>query len=235
MRNRSFERATAVVTLTLFSALAACGDSTSGGTTPSPTSTGVTTTSPIPTSSATSTTRAPDATSAADVVRAFATQVVGMHDPVIGPEVPTAADPNTVTVEVRSRRENGTADPALPATTVTARRTNGVWAPVSATGSRLRIDAPPAGTSLAAGFVTPSGVASAFEGTVVVSALLTTAAGTQPVTQAVTTAAGMQDAAWSTRLELGATSGSGFILATTTAGTDLGPPAFALVPVTFSR
>jgi hypothetical protein len=167
---------------------------------------------------------------AVETVRAFAEDVVGMVDPVVEWTDMDDSAPPQATVEVRTRREGGEADPSLTPTVVSLVGTeDGGWRIVTATSDLLIIEAPPPDMRLSAGFVTPSGQATAFEGTVVVRALV----GTEVVAEEVATAEGTQDALWATRLELGSASGDGYILAFTTSGTELGPPVFALAPVTF--
>jgi hypothetical protein len=110
----------------------------------------------------------------------------------------------------------------------------GTWTVMAATGPQVAVDRPAPDTVLSAGVITPAGTASAYEGTVVVQVLLSTAAGTQKVAEAVTTAEGTEHAPWSARVVTGGdVSGAGYVLASTTAGTDRGAPAFALVPVMF--
>jgi hypothetical protein len=167
---------------------------------------------------------------ALDVVRTFAEDQVGMVDPVVGSFETDDDAPPRATVEVRTRREGGAEDPTLTPTVVRLVGDGDQWRIVSASGDFLSIESPPEGTRLSAGFVTPSGRASAFEGTVVVQALL----GTQVLGEQVTTAEGIEDAPWSARVETGtAATGDGYIFAFTTAGTEQGPPVFALVPVVF--
>ncbi|HEX7096605.1 MAG TPA: hypothetical protein VF183_12025 [Acidimicrobiales bacterium] len=210
-----------------------CGDDDTPaitGTTAAPETTVGSTTSAAPTTTTVSLEQA-----ALDLVRTFAEEEVGMVDPVVGPFAAADAD-GTATVEVRPRREGGAEDPSLPATVVTLREGSDGWEIESATGPLLRIDSPPPGQVLSAGFVTPSGVATAFEGTVVVSALVGSPSGWRELGQEVTTAEGIEDAPWSARVETGTeATGPGFVLATTTAGTESGPPAFALVPVRWGQ
>jgi hypothetical protein len=201
--------------------LAGCGDD-DGGTV---------TTSTTPTTEST-TTIGGDSTEegAIAVVRTFAEEQVGMVDPVVELKGIDESLPRRARVEVRTRREGGAADPSLTPTVVVLVEDGASWQIESATSDFLTFDSPPPGTSLIAGFVTPSGVATAFEGTVIVRALL----GDEVLGEAVATAEGTEDAPWAARIELGTeANGDGYILAFTTAGTEQGPPVFALVPVTF--
>jgi hypothetical protein len=227
MTERRWRRASAALVLAAMT-IVGCGDDDddgSGTTTAPPTSSEATTT--------TSTTIVGPAEDAvATTVRTFAEDVVGMVDPVIGPVTLHDGAPAQATVEVRTRREGGAEDDSLPPTVVELTADGDGWRIVSATGPDLTIDSPPAGMRLSAGFVTPSGRATAYEGTVVVQALL----GTEVLGEEVTTAEGIDDAPWSARVETGVEAqGDGWILAFTTAGTELGAPVFALVPVTFGE
>jgi hypothetical protein len=223
MTERRWRRASAAVVLAAMT-FVGCGDDDGGSstTTSPPTSSEATTTS--------TTVVGPAEDAVATTVRAFAEDVVGMVDPVIGPVTLHGGDPAQATVEVRTRREGGGADGSLPPTVVELTAHDDGWRIVSAAGPNLTIDSPPAGMRLSAGFVTPSGRATAYEGTVVVQALL----GTEVLGEQVTTAEGIDDAPWSARVETGVEAeGDGWILAFTTAGTEMGAPVFALVPVTF--
>lgn len=231
MRRRTrHAAATALVALSLV--LAACGDDGEADTTGSTTTAEPTTTTSTPTDT---TDPASDEEAALDAVRAFAEDVVGMVDPVVGPFTPAPGDDGLGTVEVRTRREGGAADLTLPATDVVVRRGEGTgeWVVESASGTMISFDSPPPGQILSAGFVTPSGRATAFEGTVVVQVLAVEDSGTRVLGEVVTTSEeGNTDAAWAARLDTGNDyDGPGYVLAMTTAGTDLGPPAFAVVPV----
>lgn len=217
--------------------LAGCGDDDGG-----PATTGTTlapTTTDAPTNTATvapSTTLATGEEAALELVRSFATDQVGMVDPVVGPFTTVPDDPDAATVEVRTRREGGGEDLSLPPTVVSLRVGADGWRIESAAGPNLRIDDPPPGQALSAGFVTPSGVATAYEATVIVHALIESPSGWRELGRQVTTAEGTEDAFWATRIETGTdAAGPGFLLATTTTGTELGPPAFALVPVRWER
>lgn len=224
--------------LVLVLALAGCGDDdgpASTGTTGAPSTTAApSTTTSEPT--APTTTVPNDEAAALELVRAFATDEAGMVDPVVGPFASAPGEPGAATVEVRTRREGGGEDPSLPPTIVTLVADDDGWRIESATGPNLRFDSPPPGQVLSAGFVTPSGFATAFEGTVVVRALVETPSGWRELGRQVATAEGLEDAFWAARIETGHDAeGPGFLLATTTSGTDLGPPVFALVPVQWER
>src|SRR5690606_27209072 len=107
--------------LAVLLALAGCGDD-GGGTASTGTTGAPSTTTETTTTTAAPTTTVPSGEQAAlDLVRAFATDEVGMVDPVVGPFAPAADDPGTATVEVRTRREGGGEDPSLPPTVVTVR------------------------------------------------------------------------------------------------------------------
>ena len=153
-----------------------------------------------------------------------------MVDPVVGPFAPGETQ-GTATVEVRPRREDGTEDLSLTPTIVTLGAVGDGWHIESATSEAVTFDSPPANMRLIAGFVSPSGTASAFEGTVIVQALL----GPDVIDEQTATAFGTDNGMWATRLELGRASGDGYLLAFTTAGTERGAPAFALVPVAFGE
>jgi hypothetical protein len=236
------ERSGRLAALAIVGALALVGCSDDGGDDGAPPSTAATTTVVTSTTTSTTTTTAPgptvpattttaelsvDAQRMRAVVRSFAERQVGMVDPVVGNLAVIGSTPRTGRAEVWPRREDGSMDLALPSTTVELVAEGDTWRIVSATSDNLTIEAPPAGMSLIAGFVTPSGRATAFEGTVVVQALV----GTDVIAEVVTTAEGIEDAPWAARLELGRASGEGYILAFTTAGTSMGAPVFAVTPV----
>jgi hypothetical protein len=202
--------------------LAGCGDD--DGAAPEATTTSA------PASTTTDLAVNPTADDAIATVRSFAEDQVGMVDPVVELSGIDEGTPRQATVEVRTRREGGAEDPTLTPTVVQLVEDGDVWRIDSATSEFLTFDSPPPGTRLIAGFVTPSGFATAFEGTVIVQALLDG----EVLGDEIATAEGSEDAFWAARVELGTEArGEGYILAFTTAGTEQGPPVFALVPVAF--
>jgi hypothetical protein len=204
-----------------FAGFAGCGDDDGAAT-------GATTTAAP--SSTTSVEVNPTADDAIATVRSFAEDQVGMVDPVVELSGVDDGTPRQATVEVRTRREGGAEDPTLTPTVVRLVDDGDDWRIESATSDFLTFDSPPPGTRLSAGFVTPSGVATAFEGTVIVQALLDG----EVLGEEIATAEGSEDAFWAARVELGTEArGEGYILAFTTAGTEQGPPVFAVVPVAF--
>jgi hypothetical protein len=232
-RRTTRARHAAVAALLVTLALAACSDDDDDS---APTTTGVSTTVTTAAPTTTSTTVPGPSTTAelsADaqrmraVVFDFAEDQVGMVEPVVGELTIQDGSPRTGRAKVWPRREDGSMDLSLPSTQVELVAEGDTWRIVSATSENLTIESPPEGMSLIAGFVTPSGRATAFEGTVVVQALV----GTDVVAEVVTTAEGIEDAPWAARLELGQARGDGYILAFTTAGTSRGAPVFAAVPV----
>jgi hypothetical protein len=232
---RSTRHALAAALVAISLVLAACGDDGDTDTTGSTTTNEATTTTTTTSTPTDTTEPATDEQDALDAVRTFAEETVGMVDPVVGPFTPAPGDDDLGTVEVRTRREGGAEDLTLPATDVVVRRTEsaGAWQVESASGPLLSFDSPPPGPVLSAGFVTPSGRATAYEGTVVVQVLANEVSGVRVLGEVVTTSdEGNTDAAWAARLDTGRDyAGPGYVLAMTTAGTDLGPPAFAVVPV----
>jgi hypothetical protein len=221
VKRRAGRPAAVVVVLLTVLTLVGCSDddSTSGA----PASTAIADTT-------TTSANGSDANVVTAIVTAFAERQVGMVDPVMGDVVIEDGEPARATVEVRTRREGGGADDTLTPTIVSLVADGGTWKITTATSPDLVIESPPSGMRLSAGFVTPSGRATAFEGTVVVQALL----GPDVLGEAVTTAEGTQDAPWAARIQTGVeATGEGWILAYTTAGTDNGPPVFALVPVVY--
>jgi hypothetical protein len=212
--------------VTALLAVTACGDDDEPTTNPT-----TTTVAPDATTSTSTTTAPSDEDAVRSVVQTFAEEQVGMVDPVVEPITIRESSPRQASAEVRTRREGGGADPSLTPTVVELVEDGGTWRIESASSEHLAFDSPPPGQRLSAGFVTPSGTATAFEGTVVVQALL----GTEVIDEVVTTAEGIEDAAWAARLELGSARGAGHLLAFTTAGTELGPPVFALVPVLYGE
>jgi immunoglobulin-like protein involved in spore germination len=215
-----------VVTFGLLSLLEGCGDDAGVGSAPGITTTIASTTAVPPTSDLLS------ETTAIDAVRTFARDVVGMVDPVVGPARIESA---TATVEVRTRREDGRADPTLPATIVRLTATGRGWTIRDATGDTIAISDPQPDWVVPSGAVTAGGVASAYEGTVIVQVLAITPTGVRRVGRAVTTGRGDVKAPWRARVDIDRdATGTGYVLAASTAGTEQGAPAFALVPIRFA-